>query len=194
MWSWGRSWVSSGRGEDDIDCLLWVLVPLDFPLVHYCTHLCITEPLVHMTERKLEKRVCFSVNRLKAQNCDYLDVWYFVWYLFHLVDMNGCCTLFLWPLLQTSSSCLRPQILLSEGSRGQTSDCTPKLCPWQTTATGRHVSGNIRYKVHTIIVMLTCTGAKLSFWLLQGFIPMVVPDMLKGAVFVSRSLCHLFLV
>lgn len=112
-----------------------------------------------MTERKVKKRVCFSVNRLRQRNttfwwvnCDYHNVWYFVWYLFYLMDVNGCCTLFLWPLLQTSSSCLRPQVLLSEGSRGQTSDCTPKLCPWHSTATGKHLSGNIQYKVHTINV------------------------------------------
>lgn len=44
-----------------------------------------------------------------------------------------------------------------------------------------------------VIILPTHEGVKLSFWLLQGFIPMVVPDMLKGAVFVSRSLCHLTL-
>lgn len=98
---------------------------------------------------------------------------------------------FLCPLLQTSSSCLRPQVLLSEGSRGQTSDCTPKLCPWHPAAAGKHVSGNIRYECIFLFCYITHRRAKreFSFWLLQGFIPMVVPDVLKGAVFVSTQLC-----
>lgn len=70
-------------------------------------------------------------------------------------------------VLQTSCSRLRSQILLSEGSRSQTSDCTTKLCIGHTAESGKATLRFIEYRKNTVLVQyIYCTSCRASFrWL-----------------------------
>lgn len=70
--------------------------------------------------------------------------------------------MFVCSLLQTPVPCVRPQVLLPEGSRGQTSDRSPELCPWHATATGERLSGISRCKLSNINVCYCCLYMNVS--------------------------------
>lgn len=82
--------------------------------------------------------------------------------------------------LQASVSHFRTPVVLFEGSRGQTSNRTSELCPRHFAATGEIPFGKIKAKKS-----IKKHRKLSSLLLLQGFIPLVVPDILKGVVFVS---------